>query len=176
MPDTSSLAKYYEGLTNAELLNLMNEGGFTDEAKHVLAGELRRRNLGADDLERYEHQGKRIELQEETTEKGYLSRGTGLLFFGSRYLNSEDRRSNIQLRTKWFAIGGVPQIPIASYRFQCSRTSGKGSSQEIRQRVINRVALNWTQIFLTWLKTAVIVTCIVLAFAGVGWLQNHRRF
>jgi len=73
MSDPTALAKYYETLNNSQLLNLRNEGGFTEEAERVLADELRRRNLDAAELERYKAQGERISLREDTTEKG--SRG-----------------------------------------------------------------------------------------------------
>jgi hypothetical protein len=36
MPDASALQKYYQTLTDDELLNLKSEGGFTGEAEQVL--------------------------------------------------------------------------------------------------------------------------------------------
>lgn len=175
MPDSSSLAKYYEGLTNAELLNLRSEGGFTDEAERVISEELRRRNLNASDLKRYEAQGERIKLREETTEKGSGGRGPGLLFFGRHYLNEQDRQANIQVRTKWFTLGGVPLVPLASYRFQCTGDAHNWLSDNGKQRVINRVPLNWEQVFLTWLKTAAVLIAGILVMAGIFWCVNHGR-
>lgn len=53
MPNATELKKYYETLTDQELLNLKREGGFTAEAEQVLGEELARRNLESDDPKRY---------------------------------------------------------------------------------------------------------------------------
>jgi hypothetical protein len=174
MSDPTALAKYYETLNNSQLLNLRNEGGFTEEAERVLADELRRRNLDAAELERYKAQGERISLREDTTEKGSRGWGPGLLFFGRRYLSEEDRKANIQVRTKWFALGGIPIVPIASYRFQCS-DARLWSSRDGKRRVIDRVPLNWTQVLLTWLKMAIILVLVILLVAGIIWYQNRGK-
>ncbi|HEV2326609.1 MAG TPA: hypothetical protein VGS10_21900 [Terracidiphilus sp.] len=176
MPDTIALAKYYETLTNAELLNLKREGGFTEEAECVLAQELRRRKLDASDLKRNEVQRERIRLREETTEKGTRGWGPGLLFFGGRYPSEEDRKANIQVRTKWFALGGIPLVPVASYRFHFGNDARGWSSGNGKQRVIDRVPLDWTQVLLTWLKTAAFLALVVLLGAGIIWYHNHRAF
>jgi len=176
MPGTIALAKYYETLTDAALLNLANEGGFTEEAQQVLAKELGRRNLGDGDLKRYVAQGERTKLREEAKEKGFRSRGPGLLFFGRRYLNDADRRANIQLRTKWFALGGIPLVPIASYRFKCTGSTGRWHLVDPDQRVIDRVPLNWTQVFLTWMKTAIFILIVCLLVVAFAWCRDHRIF
>lgn len=174
MPTESELAKYYETLTDAELLNLKSEGGFTDEAEQVLAKELKRRNLKAGDLKRYVVP-ERIRLCEEAKEKGFAGRGPALLFFGRRYLNEADKRANIQLRTKWFALGGIPLVPIASYRFKYTSDPGRWHLDEPEQRVIDRVPLNWTQVFLTWMKTAIFMLIVFLLTVAFFWYQDHRR-
>jgi hypothetical protein len=69
MPDAGALEKYYETLTDAQLLNLRSEGGFTEQAEQVLADELKRRNLRASDVKRYAVP-ERIKLREEVQEKG----------------------------------------------------------------------------------------------------------
>lgn len=175
MTDAVTLAKYYQTLTDPELMNLEREGGFTEEARRLLADELRRRNLGAGDLKRYELQGQRIKLHEETAEKGDRRRGTGLLFFGKRYRNKEDRQDNIQVRTKWFALCWIPLVPVASYRFKISGNVNRGSAEDGKQRVIDRVPLDLMQVSLTWLKTVAVVGSLVLLMAGMIWFQNHRR-
>ncbi len=124
MPDAGALEKYYETLTDAQLLNLRTEGGFTEQAEQVLADELKRRNLRASDVKRYAVP-ERIKLCEEVQEKGFAGRGPTLRFFGRRYLNEADKTANIQLRTKWFALGGIPIVPLASYRFKCTGTPSK---------------------------------------------------
>ena len=70
MPDAGALEKYYETLTDAQLLNLSSEGGLTEQAEQVLADELKRRNLRASDVKRYAVP-ERIKLREEA-QKGDL--------------------------------------------------------------------------------------------------------
>ena len=170
MLDTIALAKYYETLTDSALLNLAREGGFTEEAQQVMAQELRRRNLNDDDLKRYVARGEQIKLREEAEERGATTgRGPGFLLFGRRFLNDSDKEAKIQLRTKFFAVGGIPLIPIASYRFKYTGHREQG-------RVIDRVPLNWAQVFITWGKTAMLLIglglLIVLIEEGrraLGW-------
>jgi hypothetical protein len=137
----SALAKHYETLTDAELLRLRSEGGLTDEAKPVLANEIRRRNLKETVLNRHKVY-KRILLREEAKEKGFGGRGPSLLFFGRHFLNQADKEANIQIRTKWFTWGKIPLIPLASYRFKCTGNPNKWLHWDTEQRVINRVPLN----------------------------------
>ena len=153
--DISALAKHYETLTDAKLLSLKSEGGLSEEALPVLADELKRRNLKDADL-RHHAVPERIKLREEATEKGFRFRGPGFLFFGRSYLNGTDKEANIQLRTKWFAMAGIPLVPIASYRFKCTGDTG--------QRAVGRVPLNWKQVRLTGMKTAIVVLGLALLF------------
>jgi hypothetical protein len=173
MPDAGTLAKYYETLTDAQLLNLRREGGFTEQAEQVLADELKQRNLKATDVKKYAVPG-RIKLREEAQEKGFAGKGPALLFFGRRYLSEADKAANIQLRTKWFALGGIPVVPLASYRFKCTGNPSKWFGRDADQRVINRVPLNWPQVFLTWAKTAIFILLVFLVAVGFFWYQDHR--
>jgi len=172
MPTASELARRYETLTDAELLNLKSEGGFTDEAEQMLAEELKRRNLKAGDFKQY-IVPERIRLREEAKEKGFVGKGPALQFFGRRYLNEADKRANIQLRTKWFALGGIPLVPIASYRFKCAGDLGGWHLSDSEQRVIDRVPLNWAQVFLTWMKTAIFMLIAFLLAIAFSW-YHHR--
>ena len=142
MLDLDALAKHYKYLTDGELLSLKSEGGFSEEALPVLADELKRRNLRDGDLRRYAVP-ERIKLREETREKGFRFRGPGLLFFGRTFLNEADKEANIQVRTKWFALGGIPLLPIASYRFKCTGDTGNWFHDDSTQRVVDRIPLNW---------------------------------
>ena len=45
-------------------------------------------------------------------------------------------------------------IPLGSYPFKCTGDPNKWFHWDTEQRVINLVPLNWTQVFLTWMKTA----------------------
>jgi hypothetical protein len=168
MPDANALEEYYKTLTDQQLLNLKREGGFTVEAEQVLGKELARRNLGPGDLKQYVAVVKGDKLREEVTERGGGYRELGLQFFGERYLSEADKNANIQVRTKWFTIGGIPLIPIGSYRFKCISNSGKRS-------VIDRVSLDWVQVFQTWTKTAIMLSGAVLLIIGICWLLDRTR-
>jgi hypothetical protein len=174
MPDADALAKYYQTLTDAQLLNLRAEDGFTEQAEQVLAEELKRRNFRDSDVKRNTVHKNRINLRDEAQEKGFTGRGPALLFFGNRYLNEADKTANIRLRTRWLALGGMPIIPLASYRFKCKGSPGKWFWGDTEQRVIDRVPLNWPQVFLTWAKTALFILLVFLLGAGFSWYLEHR--
>jgi hypothetical protein len=161
MPDATQLDEYYKTLTDQELLNLEREGGFTAEAEQVFRRELARRKLGPADLKHFVAATRRTQLQDEASEKGGGYRMPGLQFFGGRYLNEADRRADIQVRTKWFTISGIPLIPLSSYRFR--RAGGSAKS------VIDRVSLDWVQVFQTWIKTAIWFVIVILVIVGVSW-------
>jgi hypothetical protein len=174
--DAASLAKHYATLSDAEILNLKKEGGFTEEAARVLEQELLRRNLHEKAVKRHDAISERDLLREEAREKGFSGKGPGLLLFGSGYLSEKDRKANIQLRTKFFSLGGLPLIPIASYRFQCSGQGSRWSRwfpTSADQRVVSRVPLNWSQVGLIWLKTAIFIACVTLV--AIVWFHSHRK-
>lgn len=159
MPDDSSIEEHYRFLTDDELLALKHEGGFTPEAERVLEREFARRNLHSDDVVSYAKATERKNLREEVVERGGGYRRPGIQIFGKLYLNEADRRANIQVRTKWFTIRGIPVVPLASYRFKVQSKNC--------QRVINRVPLNWGQVFLTWIKTVGLCAAVVVIIAGI---------
>jgi len=75
MPDANALAKYYETLTDAQLLNLRAEDGFTEQAEQVLTEELKRRNFKDSDVKRNTERRNRINPRDEAQEKGFKGRG-----------------------------------------------------------------------------------------------------
>lgn len=175
MADANALEEYYKALTDEQLLDLKREGGFTNEAERVLENELHRRNLTPADLKQYIVESERSNLREEVRERGGRYRSAGLQFFGRNYINEADKEADIQLRTKWFTMSGIPLIPIASYRFKCTGSPGKLFTGNTHQEVLNRVPLNWTQVCMTWIKTATILVGVVLLIAGIYWCLDHIR-
>jgi len=158
-------ATTYENMSDGQLLQTANEGGLVDEAKQALANELHRRNLKKSDLVHHK-ESPRVRLRRETTERELpLSRygGTGILFFGRRYLSQSDKDANIQLRTKWIALSWLPLIPLASYRFKCKRQGWK-FFYWTDQVVLNQVPLNWGQVFLTLVKASPVYIAILIFF------------
>ncbi len=174
MPNATELEKYYETLTDRELLNLRAESGFTVEAEQVLGKELVRRHLGSGDVKKYVAASERNDLRDEVVERGGGYRSLGLQFFGKSFLNESDRSANIQVRTKWFTVSGIPLIPIASYRFKCATNSGSSFPTNTQRSVINRVPLNWSQVFITFAKTAMLLMGAGLLIVGVSWFLSGR--
>jgi hypothetical protein len=166
MHTPSELLSTYQYMTDGQLLQVANEGGLVPEAELVLAEELHRRNLKKSDLPQHK-QSPRERLENESHERWsplvrYHSLGFG--FYGRKYLNESDRQENIQVRTKFFVFT-IPMIPIASYRFKCTGDPNKWIQWNTQYRVLNRVPLNWDQVFLTWAKT---VAWIIGAFAAAA--------
>ena len=174
MPDSTELDHYYKSLNNQELLSLRTEGGFTADAEQVIDQELARRNLGPAELKHHAAAAEHDRLRDEATERGGGYRMPGLQFFGKRYLNEADRRANIQVRTKWFTMSGIPLVPLASYRFKCNGGSDNPSHLTGRQTVINRVPLDWKHVILTWFKTVVILLGAMLVVVTADWLIHLR--
>lgn len=172
MQDTTTLAKYYETLSDSQLMELRREGGFTEQAEQVFAQELKRRNLGAAEFKKNEHIMERAKLREEAQEKGFRGRGPGLLLFGRGYLNEADKEANIQVRTKFFSLGRIPLVPIASFQIKCNR--GQKTFSNLEKHVIERVPIVWPQVFLIWLQAAGIILAIGLLIAGILWLTGHH--
>jgi len=175
MSDGNAFEGYYRNLTDEELLNRGGEDGFTEEAAQALHQELVRRHLKLEDVKRYAAALKRNKFRDEVVERGGGYRSLGLQFFGKSYLNESDRSASIQIRTKWFTMSGIPLIPIASYRFKCANHPGKFSRIEAQQRVINRVPLNWAQVFVTWMRTLLLFTGAGLLIVGVAWYLDRTR-
>ena len=173
MSDTNALEEYYKALTDRELLNRARESGYTYEGKQVLHAELARRKLAPRDVKHFAAEIERNDLRDEVTERGGGYRDPGIQFFGRSYLNERDRNANIQVRTKWFTISGIPLIPIASYRFKGAGDSGARSSNHTRQEVIGRVPLYWPQIFMTFAKTASIIIGVGLFIVGISLFLAH---
>jgi len=148
MATPSELLSTYQHMTDGQLLQVANEGGLIPEAQLALAEELHRRNIKKTDVAL--HKEKRQEtLEKEATERWFpFGYSLGYAFYGRKYLNEDDRRQNIHVRTKFFVFT-IPLIPIASYRFKCSGSPSKWFQWNTQYRVLNRVPLNWDQVFLT---------------------------
>jgi hypothetical protein len=174
MPDATALEKYYKTLTDHELLNLRAEGGFTEEAEQVLSKELVSRHLGSGDVKKYVAASERNSLRDEVVERGGGYRSLGLQFFGKAFLNESDKAASIQVRTKWFTMSGIPLVPIASYRFKCAKNSGSSSPTDTQRSVINRVPLNWPQVFMTFAKTAMLFIGAGLLIVAISWFLSGR--
>jgi hypothetical protein len=173
MPDEVALENYYKTLTDQQLLQFRSEGGFTPEAEHALSMELAQRHLGATDVKRYVAAAERTDLRDEVTERGGGYRRFGIQFFGKSFVNDSDRSANIEVRTKWFTMSGIPVMPIASYRFKSAKDSKSLFSTNTQRNVISRVPLYWPKIFLTFAKTACAILDGGLIIVGIAelWLR-----
>jgi hypothetical protein len=178
MPDKSALENYYGTLTDQQLLQLRSEGGFTAEAERVLSIELAQRHLGSSDVSKHVAAAERSKLRDEVVERGGGYRSLGLQFFGRSLLNEADKSANIEVRTKWFTISGIPVIPLASYRFKCAKESGGPFSTNTQRNVVSRVPLCWPQVFSTFAKTAaaIIGAGLLIVVLAEWWmtLSTHK--
>lgn len=175
MPDTIALEKYYKTLTDRQLLNLRAEGGFTPEAEQALSTELARRHLRSSDVKKIVAAAERSKLRDQVVERGGGYRSLGLQFFGKNFLNEADRVVNIQVRTKWFTISGIPLIPIASYRFKTVKNSGDSFATSTQRSVIDRVPIYWPQVIMTFVKTASLIIGAGLLIVGLSELWMALR-
>ena len=177
MPVKSALESYYGTLTDQQLLQLRSEGGFTAEAERALSIELAQRHLGAEDVNKHVAAAERSKLRDEVVERGGGYRRLGLQFFGRSFLNEADRSANVEVRTKWFTISGIPVIPLASYRFKRAKESGGQFSTNTRRNVLSRVPLCWPQVFLTFAKTAaaVIGAGLLIVVLAEWWMTLKGR-
>jgi hypothetical protein len=166
MLDLDALKKHYQTLSDAELLNLRSEGGFADEALPVLSNEMARRHLSKADIAHHITSSAHNKLTDEAKEKGMGGRGPGLLFFGRRYLSDADKDANIQVRTKFFTLGGLPLIPIASYRFKCKGGRAGCLDSSSNRQVLERIPLDWSQVFITWAKTVLAMIGLLALIVG----------
>ncbi len=99
MTDPTALEKHCKTLTDPELLHLMAEDGFTDDAELVLRNELARRHLTSGDVMKYVAASERNKLRDEVTERGGGYRSLGLQFLGKSFINESDREADVQVRT-----------------------------------------------------------------------------
>jgi hypothetical protein len=175
MPDANQLASYYQSLTDSELLNQVSEGGFTDEAERVLKKELTRRHLNQSDVKRYVAATQRSSLHDEVAERGEGYRSLGVQFFGRSYLSEADKTAEIQVRTKWLTVSGIPLIPIASYRFRCTSGNSKRRPMDASRSVVDRMPLQWGQVFLTGMKTTALLIGGVVLIVGAYWLLERVK-
>ena len=175
MPTSTEFLNTYQHMTDSQLLQVANEGGLVPEAQLALTEELHRRSLKKSDLPRHK-QSPRERLEGESQERWfplvrYHSLGFG--FYGRKYLNEADRHENIKVRTKFFVFT-LPLIPVASYRCKCTGDLNKWFQWNAQYHVLNRVPLNWDQVFLTWMKTAGWIIGIFGAVALYIWFTvNH---
>jgi hypothetical protein len=178
MPDKTDLENYYGTLTDEQLLQLRSDGGFTADAERALRIELAHRHLGSSDVNKYVAATERSKLSDEVVERGGGYRSLGFQFFGKSFLNESDRSANIEVRTKWFTVSGIPVIPIASYRFKCAKEPGRLFSTNTQRNVVSRIPLCWRQVFLTFAKTAAAIFGVGLLIVGFAewWirLRPHR--
>jgi hypothetical protein len=177
MPSQAELAEHYRGLSDNELQRLSGGDGFTPEARQVLDHELCSRNLTAYTPPSQKAKPPRERLREDVKEKTYLrGRGrTGLYLYGRRYLSAADKAADIQLRTKWFAVSGIPLVPLASFRFRCKQKSWWLFHWTVAETVVGRVPLDWTQVILTWLKTLLSALLIFGVVFVYEWLRHPVR-
>ena len=155
----------YEHLTEDELLHLAEERRtLTDEAAMRLDAELRRRGLDHEQVQSYACESEKIAREKKTDVRPRLLHGIGTKFYG-RANHTHDPRRRVQEydTTLWFVLLFFPVIPLGTYRIKQLFRAAWNPFASDSVRVLERKALNWEQILVTWIKAVGIV--IVLRFA-----------
>jgi len=167
MRSPAEFAETYQHMSDGQLLQTAREDGLLPEAKQALHEEINRRNLKQADLP-HSTEPNKTRLEKETEERWLpLSRYRwGYGFYGRSYLDESDKESKTQLKTKFFVCAGIPLVPIASYRFKC---------EEDEDKPLNRLPINWPQVFRVWFTTFLWIAGTIAAIAFYEWIKGHRR-
>jgi hypothetical protein len=174
MDEHTNFAVEYKGLTDEQLLQIAGEGGLVEEAAQAIQIEMRSRKLTPAMVENYRAETQRYELarKAEDPNRSQSMFGTGFTILGRAYLSDQDKAQGIQVRTKWFALRGLPLFPVASYRYSCQDVT-TGLIQWKEEKVIDQVPLNWKQAGRTWLKTTgLIILSLALLIAFLEWRNS----
>ena len=167
MRTPAEFAETYSHMSDDQLLQTAREDGLLPEAKQALHEEISHRNLKPGD------QPRQVEPHETRLEKETKERWLplswyrwGYSLYGHTYLSESDRGSKIQLKTKFLVCAGIPLIPIASYRFKC---------EEEEDKPLNRLPINWPQVFRVWLTTFLWIAGTIAAIALYDRIKGHSR-
>lgn len=167
----TNLADEYAKKTDDELLRLALEmESLTQEGQDALKAIMRSRHLDIPSrLERFRDQENDY-LQHKKTNIGNLTLmvpgGMGRRMRGMA--NVEQRGIAAEYDTTLFFIFlWFPLIPLGTYRV--SKVDGSKTF-----RVLDKKPLNWQQVFLVWLKAAVVVAAIILALRFWDWLGTVK--
>jgi hypothetical protein len=174
MNEHTDFAAEYRGMTDEQLLEIAGEGELVDEALQALRIEMQNRKLTPEMVQSYHSEMQRYQAAQKARTQEALTTGF-FRKFGRAYLSEEDKQRSIQVRTEWFALRGLPIIPIASYRCSSQKVT-TGFIQWKEDKVIDRVPLNWNQVIGTWVKsTGLFVLVISLAIIYLAWnVRSHR--
>ena len=128
-------------------------------------------------------------MQRNATEKAEkLKRAVRTYIFevglGKKFLGRANRRQDpsglfeLYETTLWFAIFWLPILPIASYTVRRDIERGLGMTVASDAVAIERHNRNWEQILLTWVKAALLLLALRLAFLLMlrhpEWLRHIR--
>jgi hypothetical protein len=169
----------YSHLTDDEVTHLAEEcGELTDEAKHDLDLELRRRNISLADVAAYHAESQRLSPPSDPNllwASAYPSHGMGRKILGKAKC-SHDPASEFEEfdTTLWFLIFWLPVIPLASYTVKREVHRGWKWFVPRRMWIVRKLPRNWEQILATWLKAAVLLLAIRLAVPLVLRLLARR--
>ena len=167
MRSPAEFAETYQHMSDGQLLQTAREDGLLPEAKQALHEEIRRRSLKPED-QPHSTEPHKTRLEKETEERWFpLSWPRwGYGMYGRSYLDEDDRKSKVQLKTKFFVCAGIPLIPIASYRFKC---------EEDNDKVLNRLPIVWPQVFRVWLTTLLWIAGTIAVVFAYEWFRDHKH-
>jgi hypothetical protein len=159
----------YQFLTVDELLNLAEDREqLTQEARVALDSELIRRRLFPSDIAAYRLQradADNADKLKRATPDLILSGGFGKKFLGKTNRHPDPSGLFEQYdATLWFVVLWFPVFPIASYTVRRELEGWLGMVVPSEAVALERHPQNWEQILLTWVKAALLLLALRLAF------------
>lgn len=158
----------YQALSDDEILRIAaDRENLMEEARLVLDSELLRRGLKIADVEQYQSDVERAEIQQEAGNLPFLFHyGTGKRLFGKRdyRVDSQGKWEEFDAML-WIVILWVPVIPLATYRVRRAkklRLLGPWSFGKFT--VLSRGGRDWRLMLSTWAWLASTVAIIVAIF------------
>jgi hypothetical protein len=168
----------YQHLTEDELLNLAEERDqLTDEARLTLDTELARRKLSIADIESYRLQRNTDDKEDKLRRPQYIPRwGLGKKFLGkTNHHRDASEHFEVYDSTLWFVVLWFPVFPIATYSVRRDLERWWGGISASNEIPIERHPRNWEQIFLTWIKTMLVLWVVILLFNHPEWLRHLAK-
>ena len=173
----------YGHLTADELLHLAEEREqLTQEARLAIDAELNRRKLAPSDIDSYRVDREAADKADRLRRavRSYIPHvGLGKKFLGKTNRRRDASGSSEQYETTlWFVALWFPIFPIATFTVNRELERWLGLTVASSEVAIERHPRNWEQILLTWIKAALVVLALRLAFLLLlrhpEWLRHVR--
>lgn len=161
---SSDFARHYQQMADDDLLRLSSEReSLVPEAQNALRLELERRHLASQEVLAQFHEEEKRHIAETSFDVSpQLLYGFGKRLYGKA--NLETRGLDMEYDTTLFGlVCYFPLLPLGTFRMSRSQNSND-------VRVLEKKPLLWSQVWLTWLKGAIIAAAVITA---IVWLMDN---